>query len=892
MLSDFLFRLRSLFRREAVEAETEAELRFHFDQQVEKFVDSGLAREEAMRRARLAFGRHDQLKEECRDARGISFIETFAQDLRYGGRMLRKNPGFTVVAVLTLALGIGASTAVFSVVNGILLKPLPYPHAERIVIPWLVSPPGVNIGSEYFPWGQVQFRLLTREIHPFQDVGAFQNDSFNLTGSGEPALLDGFRTTAGFFPALGVSAILGRTYSEIDDQPGHEHVVVLSYRLWQERFGGDREILGRAIDLNGLSYTIIGVMPAGFAFPRAEEMPVSFDFPREPQLWVPLAIPPVAPLGPSELAVVGRLKPGVTIAQAQAQMDVITKHAEQVDPRWKGWFNTRVVSLEKEVVGDTRRPLLLILGSVGIVLLIACSNVANLLLARSLARRREFTLRTALGADRARLVRQLVTESLLLAAIGGALGILFAYVGASFAKAFGPASIPRLREVSLDWYVLLFAVAVSLLTGILFGFVPAIAAARGNVVESLKEGSQRTGSTSSHPKLRNSLLISQVALALVLVISAGLLVRTFYRMLGADPGFRPAQVLTFELSLPALKYPNLGRIVTLYQSALENLQSIPGVQSAGLTETLPLGGEGESTVITVLDHPVSKDQERPFANYTVVSPGYFSAVGATILRGRGIADFDTADTMSVTVINNAMAKKYWPGEDPIGKRLGLGSPRYPVSTVVGIVSDIKHFSMRDSPSPEMYVPYTQKPWPSLLAMRVALRATGDPAALTAGIRAAIHSADPDLPVAKVAPLSTLVDDSMMQPRFAMLLLASFAGLALLLATIGMYGVISYSVAQRTQEIGIRMALGAPRGNVFGMVLAQGARLAGLGIAIGLLAALAVTRLMTSFLYGVRPTDPLTFAAVSLLLAGVALLACYVPARRATRVDPMLALRYE
>jgi putative ABC transport system permease protein len=621
-------------------------------------------------------------------------------------------------------------------------------------------------------------------------------------------------------------------------------------------------------------------------------MPVSFNFPRRPQLWVPLGMGNTPRLGPSELAAVARLKPGLTLAEAQAQMDVITKHAEQSDPRWKGWFNTRLVPLEKQITGDTRRPLLLILGSVGIVLLIACSNVANLLLVRSISRRREFTLRAALGAGRGRLVSQILTESLLLAITGGVLGMTLALAGVFFVKRFGPAGIPRLQEVSLDWRVFVFALVVSIFTGIFFGLFPALGAARENAAESLKEGGQRSAGSSAHALLRNAFLVSQVALALLLVVSAGLLVRTFQHLLTLDPGFRPSRVVTFDLSLPALKYPDQDHIVPIYSRIMDNVRALPGVEAAGIAETLPMGGEGESTVIKIVDRPVTQDKELPFANYTMVSADYFSAVGASLLRGRAIAEADTMNTIPVTVINATMAKKYWPGEDAIGKRVALGSPRYPTWTVVGIVGDIKHVSVREEPAPEMYVPYTQKQWPSMLAMHVAVRTKADVASIAPSLREAVHAADADLPVAKLAPLRTLVDDSMTTPRFAMLLLASFAGLALLLATIGMYGVISYTVAQRTQEIGIRIALGAARGSVFGMVLLQGARLAAMGLAIGLLAALTVTRFLASFLYGVQPTDPLTFVAVSALLVSVALLACYLPARRATRVDPLVALRYE
>jgi predicted permease len=884
--------LRATVGRSRMESEMDAELRFHVETYAEDLIGSGMARAEALRRARLEFGGMESAKEECREARGANLIETLLQDVRFGSRILRKSPGFTAVAVLMLAVGIGASAAVFSLVNTILLKPLPYPDSSRIVLPELLSPPGVNLGSEYIPWGQLQFRLLTRDARPFETVSAFQNDSFNLTGAGEPIFLDGFRASQEFFSSLGISPAVGRAFTAEEDQPGHEYEVILGNRLWRERFAAEQNILGRTVELNGYAYTVVGVMPAGFAFPRAEEMPSSFNFPSEPQLWVPLAVPAEPKPGPSELAVIGRLKPGVTIEQAQAALDLMTKHAEEQDHRWIGWFNTRVVPLQRQVVGDTRRPLQLMLGAVCIVLLIACSNVANLLLTRSLARRREFTLRAALGAGRARLIRQLLTESLLIAVAAGAAGILIANAGIYFVKTLGPANIPRLREVTLDLPVLAFALGISLATGILFGLVPAMAGARENLVDSLKEGSQRAGGSRLSPRLRNALLVSQVALALVLVVSAGLLTRTFFQLLGADGGFNAERVLTFQLPLPALKYADQNQIVTLFQNMLERLRAVPGVRAAGIGETVPMGGEGESTTIRVPGHPAASQKEMPFANFTVISPGYFSAIGTPLLRGRDFQQTDTTDSLPVAIVNAAMERRYWPGEGALGKQVGPGSTRYPLLTIVGVVPDVKHSSLREESAPEMYVLYNQKPWPSLLNMRVALRTKADPAGITESVRENMHAIDPDLPLAKVATLATLVDDSMSQPRFSVFLLGSFGVLALLLASIGMYGVISYSVLQRTQEIAIRMALGAQRRKVFGMVLGQGARLAGLGIAIGLIAALGVTHLMASFLYGVRPADPLTFAGVSLLLLGIALLACYVPARRATRVDPMVALKYE
>ncbi|HEY4949391.1 MAG TPA: ABC transporter permease [Candidatus Acidoferrales bacterium] len=883
---------QTILRRSRMESEMDAELRFHVEARADDLVRGGVTRQEALRRARLEFRGIESAKEECREARGVGFIETLLQDIRFASRILRKSPGFTTLAVLTLAVGIGASAAVFSLVNAILLRPLPYPNSGRIVLPELVAPAGVNLGSEYMPWGQLQFRALTRDAHPFQAVSAFQNDSFNLTGAGEPASLDGFRASQEFFPSLGIVPALGRAFTAEEDQPGHEYEVILSDRLWRERFAADRNVLGRSVELNGSAYTVEGVMPAGFAFPRAEDMPSSFNFPAEPQLWVPLAIPAEPKPGPSELAVIGRLKPGVTVQQAQAAMDLITRHAEEQDHRWTGWFTMRVVPLKRQVVGDTRRPLQLMLGAVCIVLLIACSNVANLLLTRSLARRREFTVRTALGAGRARLIRQLLTESLLIAVAAGAMGILIANAGIYFVKTLGPSSIPRLREVTLDLPVLAFALGISLATGILFGLVPAIAAARENLVDSLKEGSQKSGGSRMSPRLRNALLVSQVALALVLVVSAGLLTRTFFQLLGADGGFNAERVLTFQLPLPSVKYAEQNRIVTLFGNVLERLRAIPGVQFAGIGETVPLGGEGESTVIRMPDHPAASQKELPFANFTVISPGYFPAIGTPLLRGRDFQETDTSDSMPVAIVNATMEKKFWAREGALGKQVGPGSTRYPLVTIVGVVPDVKHTSLREETAPEMYVLYNQNPWPSMLDMRVALRTKADPAGMTESVREAVHAIDPDLPLARVATLTTLVNDSMSQPRFSVFLLGAFGVLALLLASIGMYGVISYSVLQRTQEIGIRMALGAQRRSVFGMVLGQGARLAGLGIAIGLIAALGGTRLMASFLFGVRPTDPLTFAGVSLLLLGIALLACYLPARRAMRVDPMVALKYE
>ncbi|HEV2296968.1 MAG TPA: ABC transporter permease [Candidatus Acidoferrales bacterium] len=888
-------RLRSLFRRRHVDQELDDELRDHIVQKTAAYVAQGKSPQEARRAALIELGGAEQAKEECRDARRVRWLQDFAQDLRFGLRLLRKSPGFTAVAVLTLALGIGASTAVFSLVDAVLLKPLPFPHAERIVFPWRLPPRGFVLGYDKIPWSRVDFLFLSQESKTFEALGAFQSDSFNLTGSGEPVRVDGLRASAGLFPSLGVSPVLGRTFTDEEDRPGNEHEVILSDALWRSRFGADPGILGRAIDLNGAPYTVIGVMPRGFAFPRGNEMPASFTFPPQVQLWVPLALNrgPLLPYESYGLAVIGRLKPGITIAQAQADMDSMAKPLQDLHPTDRNSFASQVTLLARQTAGDTRQPLLLILAAVGVVLLIACSNVASLLLMRSLNRKRELTVRAALGAAGPRLIRQLLTESIVLAGLGGMAGILLAKAAIFAVKILGPSSIPRLEETGLDIRVLIFALGVTILTGVLFGLAPALGATRGNLVESLKSGGHRSGVSRGTQKIRNSLLVSQIALALVLVVVTGLLTRTFYRLLSVDPGFHAAHVLTFGLSLPASKYPDQSHIVPVYQEVLRHLRMLPGAESAGLTDNIPMNGATDGTRIRFSDRPGSTGPDSPRADYIVVSPGYFSAVGTPILRGRAFVDSDTANSMPVAIVSATFVKKYWPdGQDPVGKQIAPKDPAYPLATIVGIAADVKHVSLRDAPSPEMYVPYTQKIWTPLLTMNVVLRTAQDPASLAANARAAIHSVDPDLPVADVKTLDNIVGDSVVQPRFAVLLLGAFGGLAVLLAAVGMYGVISYSVAQRTQEIGIRIALGAQRGNVLQIVFGQGSRLAAVGIVIGLVVAIGVTRLMSSFLYGVGATDPLTFAGVAILLALVALAACYIPARRAMKVDPTIALRYE
>jgi len=894
MLSDLRYRLRALFGRERMETDLDDELRFHVEREAEKYRRAGVSEAEAMRRARMAFGGHEQMKEDVREARGTSLLEQCMLDARYAVRVLRKNPGFTVVAALTLALGIGASTAAFSLVDAVLLRPLPYANGARVMMVWGEAPPGSFYSNFDMPFSAPQFQMIARTETVFSNFGVFRKKTFNLTGAAEPELREGVEVSGGFFATLGGSPQLGRSITAEDDQRGHERVAVLSDWLWRTRYHGDRGIVGRSVDVNGYPYTVIGVMPTSFVFPDAAGMPPGMDVPRRTAMWVPMALPPGA-LGSNDMGLIAELKPGVSTAQLNDDLVRFQQRWVERYPQAKGYW-MRPVPLTAQAVTETRRPLLLWMGAVLVVLLIACSNVAGLTLNRSVGRRREFTLRGALGARRGRLVGQMVIENLLLAMVGGGPGLLVASASVWAVRHFGPATLPHLQEARVNLIVAGFALAVTLATGLLFGLAPALGATRTNLVEALKDGGQRNVGSATAPRIRNGLLVLQVALALVLVVAAGLLLRTFYSMLRAKAGFDATRVVTFELPLPAsAQYADTGRMAQVYGEVLERVQAIPGVQAAGFASVVPMGGETDSTIIRIPGRPPILQSEAPGANYQFVSPGFFRAMGTPLEEGRDIAASDILTSQRVTVINRTMADEYWPGQDAVGKQVGVGMVRIPLRMIIGVVADTKQASLREPPSPEMYVPYTQneiKTWPSMQTMQYALRLRGDAGGIAAQVRKAVDGVDPDLPVAQFAELRTMVDASMTADRFALLLLSGFGLLALILASVGMYGVISYTVLQRTAEIAVRMALGAGRGQILAMVLRQGGALALAGIGIGLAAAWMTTRLMAGFLYGVRAADPATFGAVALLLMGVALAACWVPARRAMRVDPMAALRCE
>jgi predicted permease len=822
--------------------------------------------------------------------RGID-VQNFIQAMWHAVRIYRKSPTTTAIAVGTLALGIAAVVTGFSLVNAVLLKPLQYPDADRIVLPWRQAPSGMDLGHSEIPWGTRDYMLLREQIKSFQFVSAFKGATFNLTGTGDPQPLEGLRVSPQFFSVFGVSPMLGGGFTALSDEKIRHDEVVLSYKLWLSRFGGLRSIIGRTIDLNGVAFSVVGVMPRGFAAPRAAEMPGSFQFPKEPQLWVRLAPQPVSatPGGLYDLAVIARVKKGFTLDHLRQELSQFAQSQDLEFPKYKGWFISRLETYHQQVTGDTRTPLLLSLGAVSIVLLIACANLANLLMAQSFSRKREFAVRTALGATRRRIVAQVIAESLVLAIAGGILGTVLAFVAMILIKTSSLATIPRLEDLGIDLRVYGFALAVSLGTGAAAGLLPALWASSTHIFASLKEGGQRSVG-SGHNSFKRAFLIGEVGLSLVLVVAGGLLIRTFTRLMQVDPGFDATRILTFQAYLPGTTYPSQKAEVQFLHTMLHRLQETPGVNSVGLIPVMPMGGAPESTVIRFLDRPFVEPHARPMADYSIVSPGYFKTMGISLMRGRDITEQDDETTPKVTIINQEMARKFWPDSDPIGKQIDFGTSAVPPLTIIGVVENVKHASMRELAGPEIYVPYTQNPWSSMQTMQFAVQTTRSAEDMKGVIERAVHSIDAGMPIAKLTTLRALVDDSMSDSRFAMIALGGFSLLSLILASIGLYGTMSYSVQQRTQEIGVRMALGAQRSGIFRLVILQAVGTTCAGIAIGLVIAVSVAFAMRRFLYGISTIDPLTFLTAPVILLAVTILASYMPSRRATQVDPMVSLR--
>ena len=811
-------------------------------------------------------------------------MRTLWQDVRYGVRMLLKAPGFTVVAVLALALGIGASTAIFSVLNAVLLRALPFRHAERTVIVWEHNrtrnrPQNTISPANFLDWQDQQ--------SVFEEMSVFYDIRLNLTDAGEAEEIPAQVTTANLFHLLGVEPVLGRTFTPDDAEENRDKVVVLSYGLWQSRFGGAPDIVGQTLTLNGTKVTVLGVLPADFKWFVKEGSLTG----KPAQMWTPFKLTAGwrERKGRFPMAV-ARLKPGISREQAQAEMNHIASRLEtQYQEFNKGW-GVNLVPVREQFAGQIRTPLLVLLGAVGFVLLIACANVANLLLARAAARQREMAIRAALGAGRWRVVRQLLTESLLLALTGGALGLLLAMWGVEALIALSPPNLIGANSVGVSLPVLGFTFAVSLLTGVLFGLIPALEASRFDLNESLKEGGKGNMVSTRSGRARRVFVVAEVALALVLLVGAGLMIKSFMRLQAVDPGFDAENLLTMQLRLTPAKYREPNQRIAFFREAVARIEALPGVRSVGTVSFLPIASLGAATDFTIEGQPAPAAGDAPVTEVRVTDENFFRTMNIPVSAGRTFTEQEATGERQVVVISQDLARQYFPGEDPIGKRITVEMTDKPVPTeIIGVVGDIKHQSLDTETRPMVYWPHPQLPYSS---MTLVIRTAGEPLSLAAAAQREIRQMDKDQPVSDVRTMKAWLGESIARSRFGATLLGVFATVALTLAAVGIYGVMSYAVAQRKHEIGVRMALGARAADIFKLVIGQGMILTLIGIGVGLLGAFALTRVIASLLYGVSANDPLTFGLITLLLAGVALLACYIPARRATKVDPMIALRYE
>jgi putative ABC transport system permease protein len=869
-------RLWSWARIHRLESDFADELESHAAMLIEENLRRGLSPEQARREALIRLGGMAQLRESYREQRGLPPLERLAQHFRYALRMLRKSPGFTLFAGAALALGIGATSAVFNIADAVLLHPLPYREPTRLVMLWQDDTTYGFPRNNPSPWA---FELWRKQNQAFEDMAALTHDSFNLLGRGEPEYLHADTVTANFFSVLGVAPALGRTFTADDGRPGAPLTAVLSYGLWARRFGARPEVVGQDLPLNGAKYTVAGVMPRGFQF-------------LDPQvdLWVP-AQWNSGYIDDKKtdhfLKVVARLRPRISAHRAGAAMALLGKQLATGD---MSDLTAVVVPLREQVAGDVRPALLVLLGAVALLLLIACANVANLLLARGSARAAELAVRLALGASRKRVIEQMLVESLVLSCAGGAAGLGLAVWATRFLGQLVPPGISNSGGPAVNVPLLAFAASVSTATGVLFGILPALRGSRIELVGSLKQGG-RSGVGAGGQRMRSLLVVSEVALAMVLLAGAALMIRSFEKLYHQDPGFRAEHVLTLQTRLQYPKYQSMARRSEFYRQVLQRVETVPGVVAAGYTTYLPLADSGGGSMVTVENHPVDP-KHFLIANVRVVSPDYFRTVGMRLGRGRLLDHSDGSDSPRVAVINESMARTYWPGENPIGRRFkrGVLHSDNPWYTVIGIVADMRQGGMDVPVRPEAYFTFEQADFfaPDSLAVRT----TGDPLTIMEEVRRQIWVVDRDEPVAAVMPLQEMVEQSVAPARLQTGLLGGFAGMALLLAALGIYAVLSFVVAQRTQEIGVRLALGAQPAHVLGTVMAQGLKLYFLGVAIGLAAALTLSRLMTHLLFGVSAADPLSYASVTILMAAVTVLACYVPARRAMRFDPIAALRYE
>jgi putative ABC transport system permease protein len=878
-------RLRGSVRDEQRSLEFQAEIEEHIRLLAERYRRQGMALETAMLAARRQFGNITLLQEDRRAMQTLPAIEVFRNDVIFGVRMLQKNPAFALAAAVTLALGIGANTAIFSVCNAVLFKPLPYADPDHVVMLWERTGDGTLMPVA--PANFVDWRSASRSFSEMAalNTGFGGSVDFVLDGQREAARLSGASVSSNFFSVLGVRFTLGRSFRPEEDRPGQNRIAILSHRVWQERFGANPGIAGSRVTLNDFSYTVVGVLPAEFRFATSA---AGFQEQNQVDVWVPIALDPEKlQRNTHPLRVIARLKPGVTVASAQAELDVIGASLARAYPANNHDKRITAVPLAEQLTANVRGPLEMLLGAVGLVLLLACANVTNLLLSRAVARHREMAVRVALGASRRRLAQQLLTESLLLSTIGGVAGLLFALTAMKPLSAYLPADFSRAAGITVDLRMLVFATMISLATGILVGLMPLVGAGRANASESLKENNRATGSRQSG--LRNALAVTQMAIAIVLLIGAGLMSKSLWALMHVAPGFRSQGILTARLSLPGTRYPDNRRIAAFEEELVDRLRGRPGVQSAGFATYLPLSGTDNGWSFVIEGRPPLPVGVFNMAKYRPVSPGYYETIGIPLIRGRWFAPSDTADSPWVVVINDSMARQYWPGENPIGQRLSFGSPI--ARTVIGIVGDVLHEGLDGETKPEMYVQVQQAPNTEsspTIVMRTAL----DASAAAAELRAAVSAMDRAVPVDRIGTLDQLVSASVAQPRFRTVMLAAFSILALAMASIGIYGVMNYLVIQRTREFGIRLSLGATQIDVLRLVLRRAAVLIGAGSILGLGGSVLLVRLIANLLFGTAPLDPITFAAVPFALAAVALLASYIPARRATLVDPIVALRCE
>ncbi len=878
MLSDLAFRFRALFRSRAAEAELDDELRFHAEQQRDKYVKSGMTRDEASRLVRMEFGGIDQVKEECREARGVQPMETLLKDVLYALRTLRKTPSFTCVALLTLGLGIGVNTAIFSIVDGVLLRPLPYQDPARVIAMNETTPMVGTVSVSY-----LDFQDWRAQSHSFSDMAAVSSVGFNLAGIDQPENISGVAVTPNYLSLLGLRPLLGRDFDPSETKAGAAPVVLLSYQLWQAKFAGESNAVGRTISLDGRGFTIIGVLPPDYR--SADKVDVI-----EPiGVWLTGNSSASERGSRGDMLVIGRLAPQASFEQARAEMDGIAARLAHAYPGTNDQFGVVLQPIRELFVSGLRPAILILFGAVMFVLLIACANVANLFLMRGAGRTKEIALRIALGASRGRIIRQLLAESFVLAILGGILGLALAAAGINGIARLIPVDRLAGASINLNPMVLLFAGVAVVLSAFLFGLAPAVQLTKPGVQSELKDGGRTTASGQN--RWRAVLAVAEISLALVLLVGAGLMMKSLYRLLAVDPGVRSDRVLTMEMSLRKSQYDKDITKLNFWQQTAERVRALPGVESVALGTSIPLTGDHARADVTIEGMALPKPGSFPHPDSHTVSPGYAHTLGVPVLRGREFEDEDTENAPPVTMINARMAREYFPKENPVGKRIKFGHPSDPSKwmTIVGVVGDTRLYGLANPSRLEIYVPFRQDV-PS--HMYLVVKSAMDPGALTSAIRAAVRESDKDQAIFGISTMDQLIVNSVSTRRITLILLGLFSTLALVLAAIGIYGVISYSVAQRTHEIGIRMALGAQKADVLRMVLAQGARIAGAGVVIGLAASLGLTRLLANLLFSVSAADPLTFVAVAITLILVAMLACYIPARRTLRVDPMIALRYE